>query len=152
MKKAYQKRASTTSFICLSVPPGNTPYNNWPARFSSLMGRLTYLVPCRGSVRPIPPLSRPYFPSLPSMWQKWSTRRYSSQENLRESVDVAEYLFTRLYQIGIRSVHGVPGDYNLAALDYLPNANLAWVGNVNELNAGRLSRLFQNAFTFVLCN
>jgi pyruvate decarboxylase len=49
---------------------------------------------------------------------------------------VAEYLFTRLHQIGVRSVHGVPGDYNLVALDYLPKANLKWVGSVNELNAG----------------
>lgn len=28
---------------------------------------------------------------------------------LRQPVDVAEYLFRRLQQIGIRSVHGVPG-------------------------------------------
>ncbi|KAI0157068.1 pyruvate decarboxylase [Hypoxylon sp. FL1284] len=50
-------------------------------------------------------------------------------------VDVAEYLFTRLHQLGIRSVHGLPGDFNLVALDYLPKAGLKWVGNCNELNA-----------------
>ena len=33
-------------------------------------------------------------------------------------------------------MHGVPGDYNLVALDYLPKAGLNWVGSVNELNAG----------------
>ncbi|KAH8423789.1 alpha-keto acid decarboxylase family protein [Aspergillus melleus] len=55
---------------------------------------------------------------------------------LREPVTVAEYLFQRLHQIGIRAVHGVPGDYNLAALDYLPKCGLHWVGNCNELNAG----------------
>ncbi|KAG4217386.1 hypothetical protein PC116_g34133, partial [Phytophthora cactorum] len=55
--------------------------------------------------------------------------------NLKKPVDVAEYLFTRLYQIGIRSVHGLPGDFNLVALDYLPKAGLKWVGNCNELNA-----------------
>lgn len=33
-------------------------------------------------------------------------------------------------------MHGVPGDYNLVALDYVPKAGLRWVGNVNELNAG----------------
>lgn len=32
---------------------------------------------------------------------------------LKSPVDVAEYLFKRLYQVGIRGVHGVPGDYNL---------------------------------------
>ncbi|PLN80019.1 pyruvate decarboxylase [Aspergillus taichungensis] len=55
---------------------------------------------------------------------------------LREPVDIAEYLFRRLHQVGIRSVHGVPGDYNLVALDYLPKCGLKWVGNCNELNAG----------------
>lgn len=54
---------------------------------------------------------------------------------LSKPVDVSEYLFTRLHQIGVRSVHGVPGDYNLIALDYIPKCNLTWVGSVNELNA-----------------
>lgn len=57
-------------------------------------------------------------------------------EGLQEPVDVAKYLFTRLHQIGIRSVHGLPGDYNLISLDYIPECGLKWVGNVNELNAG----------------
>ncbi|KAJ5594714.1 uncharacterized protein N7459_000922 [Penicillium hispanicum] len=50
--------------------------------------------------------------------------------------DVAEYLFRRLHEVGIRAVHGLPGDFNLAALDYLPSCGLDWVGNCNELNAG----------------
>lgn len=57
-------------------------------------------------------------------------------EKLKEPVDVAEYLFKRLHEAGIRSVHGLPGDYNLVSLDYIPRAGLRWVGNVNELNAG----------------
>lgn len=57
-------------------------------------------------------------------------------QGLSKPVGVAEYLFKRLHQIGIRSVHGLPGDFNLVALDYLPNADLKWVGSVNELNAG----------------
>lgn len=57
-------------------------------------------------------------------------------QNLNKPVDVAEYLFTRLCQIGIRSLHGVPGDFNLVALDYVPKAGQQWVGNCNELNAG----------------
>lgn len=56
---------------------------------------------------------------------------------LKLPVDVAEYLFTRLHQLGVRSIHGVPGDYNLVALDYIAEAGLKWVGNVNELNAGQ---------------
>ncbi|KAL8948949.1 MAG: hypothetical protein Q9222_004901 [Ikaeria aurantiellina] len=55
---------------------------------------------------------------------------------LKEPIDVAEYLFRRLYEVGIRGVHGIPGDYNLVALDYIPKVGLNWVGNVNELNAG----------------
>ncbi|KZL69536.1 pyruvate decarboxylase, partial [Colletotrichum incanum] len=59
----------------------------------------------------------------------------SSQE-FHEPVDLAEYLFARLRQIGVQSVHGVPGDFNLLALDYIQPAGLKWVGNCNELNAG----------------
>lgn len=32
---------------------------------------------------------------------------------LKEPIEVAEYLFRRLHEVGIRGVHGVPGDYNL---------------------------------------
>ncbi|KAJ5221869.1 uncharacterized protein N7469_010756 [Penicillium citrinum] len=49
---------------------------------------------------------------------------------------LAEYLFRRLYELNIRSVFGVPGDFNLVALDYIGKCGLNWVGNVNELNAG----------------
>lgn len=59
---------------------------------------------------------------------------------LENPMDVAEYLFRRLHEVGIRAVHGVPGDYNLTALDYLPKCGLDWVGNCNELNAGMLPR------------
>lgn len=59
--------------------------------------------------------------------------------SLKKPIEVAEYLFTRLSQIGVKSVHGLPGDYNLVALDYLPKAGLKWVGSVNELNAGDYS-------------
>lgn len=52
-------------------------------------------------------------------------------------IDLTLYLFQRLRQLGIKSVHGVPGDYNLSALDYLSQADLKWVGNCNELNAGK---------------
>lgn len=55
---------------------------------------------------------------------------------LEEPVDIATYLFTRLKELGVDSVHGVPGDFNLVALDYLEPCNLKWVGNCNELNAG----------------
>ncbi|KAF2793735.1 pyruvate decarboxylase [Melanomma pulvis-pyrius CBS 109.77] len=58
-----------------------------------------------------------------------------SQE-IKNPIDVAEYLFRRLHEVGVRSIHGLPGDYNLVALDYIPKVGLHWVGNCNELNAG----------------
>lgn len=33
-------------------------------------------------------------------------------KELRQPVDVATYLFTRLHQMGIRSIHGVPGEFD----------------------------------------
>lgn len=65
---------------------------------------------------------------------------------LENPIDVTEYLFRRLHEVGIRSVHGLPGDYNLAALDYLPNCGLNWVGNCNELNAGKTGFTMKKRF------
>ena len=64
-----------------------------------------------------------------------ATTDIATQE-LKNPIDVAEYLFRRLHEVGIRSVQGVPGDYNLSALDYLSKTGLDWAGNCNELNAG----------------
>ncbi|KAG5986765.1 hypothetical protein E4U43_005365 [Claviceps pusilla] len=50
-------------------------------------------------------------------------------------VKLAEYLFKRLRQLGVDSIHGVPGDFNLTMLDHVEPAGLNWVGNANELNA-----------------
>ncbi|KAL5332335.1 thiamine diphosphate-binding protein [Aspergillus crustosus] len=49
---------------------------------------------------------------------------------------LAEYLFKRLHQIGVDSIFGLPGDYNLQLLDYVAPSRLHWIGNCNELNAG----------------
>ncbi|KAF4774610.1 thiamine pyrophosphate enzyme [Colletotrichum scovillei] len=51
------------------------------------------------------------------------------------STTIATYLFTRLKQLGVGAIHGVPGDYNLDLLDYVKPSGLTWVGNANELNA-----------------
>lgn len=34
---------------------------------------------------------------------------------LKNPIDIAEYLFRRLHEVGVRSVHGVPGDFNLVS-------------------------------------
>jgi pyruvate decarboxylase len=52
------------------------------------------------------------------------------------TTSLAEYLFSRLRQAGVGSIHGVPGDFNLELLDYVEPSGLKWVGNCNELNAG----------------
>ncbi|KAK2674427.1 Thiamine pyrophosphate enzyme, C-terminal TPP-binding [Fusarium oxysporum f. sp. vasinfectum] len=48
-------------------------------------------------------------------------------------IKVGDYLFRRLHELGIRSVFGVPGDYELALLDLVTDNDLVWKGNPNEL-------------------
>ncbi|KTD44037.1 alpha-keto acid decarboxylase family protein [Legionella oakridgensis] len=51
-------------------------------------------------------------------------------------VTIGNYLLTRLTELGIKDIFGVPGDYNLAFLDQIINfKSIRWVGNCNELNA-----------------
>jgi hypothetical protein len=71
------------------------------------------------------------------MWQRWGVEASCDCA----LANVGQYLFTRLKQVGVESIHGVPGDYNLVALDYIPKTGLKWVGNCNELNAGMFDSL-----------
>lgn len=49
---------------------------------------------------------------------------------------IGNYLFTRLRQMGIGHVFGVPGDFNLQLLEQLQEAKgIEFVGTCNELNA-----------------
>ncbi|GAA4999349.1 thiamine pyrophosphate-binding protein [Actinopolymorpha pittospori] len=49
---------------------------------------------------------------------------------------VGDYLLSRLREVGIRHVLGVPGDYQLEFLDQIEAMDgIEWVGNCNELNA-----------------
>lgn len=49
---------------------------------------------------------------------------------------VGDYLLSRLQEIGIEHLFGVPGDYNLQFLDrVIAHPTLSWVGCANELNA-----------------
>ncbi|MEI4271515.1 thiamine pyrophosphate-binding protein [Klenkia sp. LSe6-5] len=55
------------------------------------------------------------------------------------TVTVAGYLGTRLRQLGVDHLFGVPGDFNLDLLDGLADGGAggpAWVGSPNELGAG----------------
>lgn len=49
---------------------------------------------------------------------------------------IGDYLLTRLQEIGIKHLFGVPGDYNLQFLDrVIDHPDIRWVGCANELNA-----------------
>lgn len=51
-------------------------------------------------------------------------------------ISVGRYLATRLRQLGVGHLFGLPGDFNLALLDELLSVDgLDWVGTTNELNA-----------------
>ncbi|KAK5046012.1 hypothetical protein LTR84_008799 [Exophiala bonariae] len=50
-------------------------------------------------------------------------------------IAVGRYLFERIKQLGVKSVFGVPGDYELVLLDMVPETGLTWRGSPNELNA-----------------
>jgi alpha-keto-acid decarboxylase len=50
---------------------------------------------------------------------------------------VADHLLTRLGELGVEHIFGVPGDYTLRLLDHvIDDPAVSWVGTTNELNAG----------------
>nr|OQO17421.1 hypothetical protein B0A51_16119 [Rachicladosporium sp. CCFEE 5018] len=51
------------------------------------------------------------------------------------SIKLGNYLFTRLKQLGVDTVFGVPGDYELALLDLIGESGVDFSGNANELIA-----------------
>lgn len=56
---------------------------------------------------------------------------------MSDQVKIIDYLLTRLHQVGVTKVLGVPGDFNLTALDSLESREFGveWIGCANELNA-----------------
>jgi len=55
---------------------------------------------------------------------------------MNSEYNVSRYLVSRLHEIGIKHIFGVPGDYVLDFLDEVVAGPIQWVGNCNELNAG----------------
>lgn len=53
----------------------------------------------------------------------------------RSEITVAEYLLTRLKEIGVDHLFGVPGDYVLGFFNQVLKSELKYVGTCNELNA-----------------
>ncbi|KAH7351452.1 pyruvate decarboxylase-like protein [Pyrenochaeta sp. MPI-SDFR-AT-0127] len=51
-------------------------------------------------------------------------------------ITLGRYMWERIHQVGIDTIFGVPGDFNLQFLDYIfQTPGLSWCGNQNELNA-----------------
>lgn len=65
---------------------------------------------------------------------------------LREPIDVAEYLFRRLREVGIRSVHGVPGEncpvadggkcVRLRDTSQVTTTSLLWITSPSAISIG----------------
>ncbi|KAL9711063.1 hypothetical protein Ac2012v2_005602 [Leucoagaricus gongylophorus] len=53
-----------------------------------------------------------------------------------DSIAIGDYILTRLAQLDVTKVFGLPGDFNLGFLDLIEDhSSIDWVGNCNELNA-----------------
>ncbi|KAH4169209.1 pyruvate decarboxylase [Parastagonospora nodorum] len=66
---------------------------------------------------------------------KMCRSKQQNKSNAMPQIKIGDYLFKRLHELGIRSVFGVPGDYELALLDLVEDNELSWKGNPNELVA-----------------
>ena len=53
-----------------------------------------------------------------------------------ETTIVGRYLISRLEQLGLAHIFGVPGDYVLDFMDRVVESSIRLIGNCNELNAG----------------
>jgi TPP-dependent 2-oxoacid decarboxylase len=53
-----------------------------------------------------------------------------------ETTTVGQYLVSRLEQVGLKHIFGVPGDYVLGFFDLLEASSIDLVVTCNELNAG----------------
>ena len=66
------------------------------------------------------------------------------------TIPCARYVFKRLQELNCHSIHGVPGDFFLRALDHLrPAASSGprWIGNASELCAGYAADGYARAAT-----
>jgi TPP-dependent 2-oxoacid decarboxylase len=54
---------------------------------------------------------------------------------ISSEITIAEYLLTRLKEIGVDHLFGVPGDFVLGFFNEVLKSNLKYVGTCNELNA-----------------
>src|SRR5277367_4397871 len=136
--------------------PRATSRASWDCPWNASLGRSLSTAATRSSSRSTAPTSPPHWTS--TMCSARSSRRWSrpsacpctqtAWRALRRSdltdrfgvkimnLTVIEHVLSRLHDIGIRDVFGVPGDYAFPVNDAICNSELVnWVGCCNELNA-----------------
>lgn len=60
----------------------------------------------------------------------------STTPNFASEITVGEYIWSRLVQVGVHSVFGLPGDFNTHLLEKISKVDdIQWCGNTSELNA-----------------
>ena len=65
-----------------------------------------------------------------------TTQPSNGVDGTADTIPLGLYLWTRIKQVGVNRIFGVPGDFNLTLLDHIYGVEgLEWVGNTNELNA-----------------
>ncbi|GME77865.1 unnamed protein product [Ambrosiozyma monospora] len=64
-----------------------------------------------------------------------SSSSLNNQPQSDYQLPLGEYIFKRIESLGIKSIFGVPGDFNLQFLEHLYQTNVKWYGCCNELNA-----------------
>lgn len=61
---------------------------------------------------------------------------YVQFHKLPEQITIAEYICHRLRQLNIKTIFGLPGEFNMPLLDKIFEMDgMRWAGNANELNA-----------------
>ncbi|EOW1265100.1 TPA: thiamine pyrophosphate-binding protein [Proteus mirabilis] len=67
-------------------------------------------------------------------------------------ITVLDYLLVRLKELEIKTIFGVPGDYNLPFIGVVDNdKDIQWVGACNELNASYACEGYARSKVFLLC-
>lgn len=61
---------------------------------------------------------------------------YVQHHKLPDQITIAEYICYRLKQLNIKTIFGLPGEFNMPLLDKIYEIDgMRWAGNANELNA-----------------
>lgn len=74
--------------------------------------------------------------NIKSVTEQQAIKKMKAGSLNKSEITISEYIFHRILQLGIKSVFGVPGDFNLRFLEHIYDVKeLNWIGCCNELNA-----------------